>query len=164
MYKFKDIFTLNLNTRGGVKLFNKIANKYNLHKEDRKDLMNLEVGSAVNKNDNSFYIRFSDDCNADFKAVLFYYCHVISYTIAAYNAITYHSAISFVEENPLYVVQVQIFKNKHIIRGMNGDRIQSINSYEDFINILNNMAGEENIDFKHYYQEITAEQYWSNYK
>lgn len=46
MYKLKDIFTLNLNTRGGVKLFNKIANKYNLHKEDRKDLMNLEVGSS----------------------------------------------------------------------------------------------------------------------
>ena len=46
MYKLKDIFTLNLNSRGGVKLFNKIANRYNLHKEDRKDLMNVEVGSS----------------------------------------------------------------------------------------------------------------------
>lgn len=46
MLKLKDIFTLDLNTRGGVKLFNKIANKYNLHKEDRKDLMNVEVGSS----------------------------------------------------------------------------------------------------------------------
>ena len=44
MYKLKDIFTLNLNSRGGVKLFNKIANRYNLNKEDRKDLMNVEVG------------------------------------------------------------------------------------------------------------------------
>lgn len=46
MYKLKDIFTLNLNSRGGVKLFNKIANRYNLNKEDRKDLMNVEVGSS----------------------------------------------------------------------------------------------------------------------
>lgn len=46
MYKLKDIFTLNLNSRGGVKLFNKIANRYNLHKEDRKDLMNVKVGSS----------------------------------------------------------------------------------------------------------------------
>jgi len=50
MYKLKDIFILNLNSRGGVKLFNKIANRYNLHKEDRKDLMNLEVGSSTTSN------------------------------------------------------------------------------------------------------------------
>lgn len=50
MYKLKDIFTLNLNSRGGVKLFNKIANKYNLNKEDRKDLMNVEVGSSEGSN------------------------------------------------------------------------------------------------------------------
>lgn len=49
MYKLKDIFTLNLNSRGGVKLFNKIANRYNLNKEDRKDLMNVEVGGKENE-------------------------------------------------------------------------------------------------------------------
>ena len=57
MYKLKDIFTLNLNSRGGVKLFNKIANKYNLRKEDRKDLMNVEVGSS-NVDDSDKYIWY----------------------------------------------------------------------------------------------------------
>lgn len=62
MYKLKDIFTLNLNTRGGVKLFNKIANKYNLHKEDRKDLMNLEVGSSSTTSNIKYY-SFDPDKN-----------------------------------------------------------------------------------------------------
>lgn len=62
MYKLKDIFTLNLNTRGGVKLFNKIANKYNLHKEDRKDLMNLEVGSSSTTSNVKYY-SFDPDKN-----------------------------------------------------------------------------------------------------
>lgn len=41
----------------GVKLFNKIANKYNLHKEDRKDLMDLEVGSS-NVDDSDKYVWY----------------------------------------------------------------------------------------------------------
>ena len=40
MYKLKDIFTLNLNTRGGAKLFQRIMNRYGIPKEDSKELKN----------------------------------------------------------------------------------------------------------------------------
>lgn len=136
-----------------------------LSKRGNDNKLNSVTGSSsVNENDNSLYIEFSDDCSADFKVVLFCYYHVISYTIAAYNTTTYHSAISFVEDNPLYIIRVQIFKNKHVIGSIDGNEIQPINSYADFINSLHNIGGGENIDFEHYFQEITAEQYWSNYK
>lgn len=49
MLKLKDIFNIDISSKGGVKLFNKIANKYNLRKEDRKDLMNVEVGGGSEK-------------------------------------------------------------------------------------------------------------------
>lgn len=44
MYKLKDIFSIDRTNGGGVKLFNKIANRYNLHKEDRKFLMKAQTG------------------------------------------------------------------------------------------------------------------------
>ena len=77
MLKLKDIFTIDLNTRGGVKLFNKIANKYNLHKEDRKDLMNVEVGSSSTTSNIKYYSfdrnknEFSDDGTAILSSIVY---------------------------------------------------------------------------------------------
>ena len=47
--KLSDIFSLNLNSKGGAKLFKKIANKYNLdYKEARKSVEeNVGGGSGV---------------------------------------------------------------------------------------------------------------------
>lgn len=49
--KIQDIFKLNLSTRGGVTLFDKIANRYNLIKSERKELTN-----NLKSSDSSNYI------------------------------------------------------------------------------------------------------------
>lgn len=46
MYKLKDIFSLNLNSKGGAKLYRKIMGKYNIPLKDAKELRQKIVESS----------------------------------------------------------------------------------------------------------------------
>lgn len=50
--KLKDIFKLNLGTRGGIKQFNNIVNKYIINKKEKKELFK-EIKN-INKGEDSF--------------------------------------------------------------------------------------------------------------
>lgn len=54
MKKIQDIFKLDLSTRGGVRLFDRIANRYNLIKSERKELRN-ELINNTSKTSNFQY-------------------------------------------------------------------------------------------------------------
>lgn len=179
MLKLKDIFTLDLNTRGGVKLFNKIANKYNLHKEDRKDLMNVEVGSS--EGDNGFKYKSNKICweinpltdeqtnhaislLSEMSIAPFYSAIYIAYDGNYSNHVKYYGyqtqfAISRfcanVEPNALYLEE----SSSNIIFNYNGEIIENL-SFSNFIKVFEQfgftedaiyeMAGIKRITYEEY--------------
>lgn len=105
--KLKDVFNLNLNTRGGVKLFDKIANKYNLIKSDRKNLVEVVNKGEGSSSDMEYYKTLLELGKEEFVAL--YKCKIANgikisglpeeyshQTIAiAYAPITYEGKICY---------------------------------------------------------------------
>ena len=58
--KIQDIFKLNLKTRGGVKLFHRIMNRYGIPKEDNVKLkQNVEIASSCGGSSTNFPYRIT---------------------------------------------------------------------------------------------------------
>lgn len=58
--KIQDIFKLNLANRGGVKLFNRIMGRYNIPKEDNKQLIKEVRNSSEGGGDKEYYYKWKD--------------------------------------------------------------------------------------------------------
>lgn len=58
--KLKDIFNIDLSTRGGAKLYRKIMGKYNIPKQDSKQLVKEIRNSSEGGGDTLYYYKWKD--------------------------------------------------------------------------------------------------------
>ena len=58
--KLKDIFNIDLSTRGGVKLYRKIMGKYNIPKQNSKQLVKEIRNSSEGGGDTLYYYKWKD--------------------------------------------------------------------------------------------------------
>lgn len=58
--KLKDIFSLNLNSKGGAKLYRKIMGKYNIPKQDSKQLVKEIRNSSEGGGVKEYYYKWKD--------------------------------------------------------------------------------------------------------
>lgn len=72
MLRLKDLFKIDLSSKGGGKLAEKIFNKYNITKEERKEIKN-EIASGGGGGDSEevwYILTASDDLTSDTKELL----------------------------------------------------------------------------------------------
>lgn len=67
--KLKDIFNIDLSTRGGVKLYRKIMGKYNIPKQDSKQLVKEIRNSSEGGGVKEYYYKMHDSLINDKEAI-----------------------------------------------------------------------------------------------
>lgn len=142
--KLKDIFNIDLSTRGGVKLYRKIMGKYNIPKQDSKQLVkeirNSSEGGGVKE---YYYLFDADKCieisgvsEEDFNAEL-------TQNNGAIISLFFYGALNFIVEGTDYYYREYVITNQ----------LSSINVFKKIkaIKLYDNINPMEiTIDTEHY--------------
>ena len=151
--KIQDIFKLNLKTRGGVKLFHRIMNRYGIPKEDNVELkQNVEIASSCGGSSSNFPYRISY-----FKVNIVYWADIAERIVQYYPII---ATVVGEVDGKIYIFDINLYdsnllRDVYVFCVINWD----ITTPQETINlnkILKSFEGSPVID---YIEEITQEEY-----
>ena len=153
--KLSDIFSLNLNSKGGAKLFKKIANKYNLDYKQVRKSVEENVGGGSSK------IKYYNCIDGNAMAIAerlgaadhIAYMNVYSYDDNGNAIDTYIVSYKMLKQEGLRfaVRHIAFLPTSIVIEG--GIRL-TINSFEELLSMLGSSAYIE------LFKEITEEEFY----
>lgn len=155
--KLSDIFSLNLNSKGGVKLYRKIMGKYNIPKQDSKQLVKEIRNSSegVGNSKIKYYKCLTNSSKCVVGEIGIYLSYIKCYEYDDNANITnfrFGTKASLETLNKQMVTDAFAFLPIEINEG---NTIMTFNSFEEFINIL---SGENH--FKDNFKSITEEEFY----
>lgn len=167
--KIQDIFKLNLNDRGGVKLFNKIMGRYNISKADSKELINeVQNSSSGDGGVKEYYYKTDENAKEEVMSLLlevFSSCNINVLLKKPFDEVIFETSLtmciaSVEDATEQYIGYIKLDGRLCTLVTLGDyDSLNPIGVFEgNIIDRLNKIGMPE---YSNYFQEITKEEYES---